>query len=292
MRYIVVVLLALVATLVPRDALAWGASGHRVVCEIAWLELTASERERVVAVLDTSSGDPHKRFVEGCVWADSVRGKVGWTDDDDRHFLNARGDGRHLAAPSNHDLDPAADCGKRCATEGITLYRRVLVDGLVVPHRSKLDALRFLSHFVGDVHQPLHAGYGGDVGGNSIPVLFHGRACFDELARGCTWKARYKLHSAWDTLMPEDRIAELDLSWGGYAAYLQREVTPAQRAAWVATPLDRWAAESFAAARATAYPLGADREVAGSYYERAVPVFEDRLKRAGVRLASLLKALP
>jgi hypothetical protein len=57
------------------------------------------------------------------------------------------------------------------------------------PRNEKRVALRFVAHLVGDTHQPLHAGFAEDHGGNSVDVRVNGR--------------KENLHSFWDTALVE-----------------------------------------------------------------------------------------
>ncbi len=72
-------------------------------------------------------------------------------------------------------IDLARDCPpeRSCVIRAIAVH----IDTLRHPTASavdKVEALKFLGHFVGDVHQPLHAGDAEDRGGNAIRVRFVG----------------------------------------------------------------------------------------------------------------------
>ena len=153
-------------------------------------------------------------------------------------------------------------------------------------------ALKYLGHFTGDLHQPLHVSFQDDRGGNSVDT---------------TGLCGSNLHSAWDTCLLKKAVGTNPLA----AAFaLEAEITDADRAAWVATgPMD-WANESFAIATApaTAYCVAGGRRLRLRAGQRgmgpgraqaeggdrrrlrrcATPIIRDRVKRAGVRLAHLL----
>src|SRR5262245_45147476 len=87
----------------------------------------------------------------------------------------------------------------------------------------RLMALKFLGHFTGDIHQPLHMSFEGDLGGNQVNV---------------SGLCSRNLHSAWDTCLVGKAVGPDPLS----AAFaLEAEITDADRAAWVATGPIVWA---------------------------------------------------
>jgi hypothetical protein len=97
------------------------------------------------------------------------------------HFINFPKDA--------NTYDQQRDCKLRnCIIEAIAWYVQVLKSG-DAPRNEKRTALRFVAHLVGDVHQPLHAGFAEDRGGNSVDVRFNGR--------------KENLHSLWDTALVE-----------------------------------------------------------------------------------------
>jgi hypothetical protein len=163
--------------------------------------------------------------------------------------------------------------------------------------QEQLDALKFLGHWVADVHQPLHVSFEDDRGGNGVKVT--GGICGGNL------------HGVWDTCIVG---RSLGTNAAAIASWLRGEITDEQRSEWLASrPID-WANESFAIATSPGvsycvqtnagcwYDHDRERLEAGqpektvlidaAYMEVNAPVVRDRLSRAGVRLAGLLnKAL-
>ncbi len=143
------------------------------------------------------------------------------------------------------------DCKLRnCIIAAIAWYVHVLKSP-DAPCNEKRTALRFVAHLVGDIHQPLHAGFAKDRGGNSVDVRINGR--------------KENLHSLWD----------IALSDGDRQQWQQ------------GIPAD-WALESLAIVRAQLYRLPASGEINASYVEAARAVIRTRLAQAGLRLAWLL----
>ncbi|MDR7154853.1 hypothetical protein J2W40_001668 [Sphingobium xenophagum] len=131
-------------------------------------------------------------------------------------------------------------------------------------------ALRFVVHIIGDLHQPLHAGGGDDRGGNEFKVTWFGKAS--------------NLHSVWDSGMVEQR----SLSYSEYAGWLSRSITPEQTIAWTDPTPSVWIRESIAL-RKTIYPT--DTNLSWDYAYQHRGELDDRLKRAGVRIAAYLNQI-
>jgi hypothetical protein len=149
---------------------------------------------------------------------------------------------------------------------------RVLGDGKQ-SGQTRAQALRFLIHFVADIHQPLHAEDNDDKGGNAVRV---------ELGR-----ERTNLHRVWDVDVVEAQGFDVE----AVAAGIERSVTPAMRKAWAQGTPAQWANEAHAIARDQIYPplMGrTDVRLPNDYAGRRAPVARMLLAKAGVRLAWLL----
>ncbi len=252
--------------LTPTLASAWSANGHRIVCEIAWNELTSRVKVHVRDILAT---DRHRKlFNESCDWPDEVRDQPRYEIDKARHYIDAKVDGTNL--------DRARDCSERCVVEGIEHYAGVLVKG-GDGDRTALEALEFLGHFVGDIHQPLHAGFASDNGGNLL------RLRPSERSHDLT-----TLHAFWDY----DLVERLPGNWEEVAAKLEARITDTERAL-EGTKLDpwAWAEESHALARRIAYVRPEGGVASKEYVAERLPVVEQQLQLAGVRLGALLNQL-
>ena len=180
---------------------------------------------------------------------------------------------------SSTGLDLKRDCPKPgCVLSKIEQFRKQWRDE-TLPAAQRREALLFLVHFVGDMHQPLHCSDDSDHGGNDVTVEFG--------------RSRMNLHHLWDTallerLPPEDQL---------FAA-LEREITPAEQAEWSSGTVESWAGESFEAARKVVYgglpetEPGAVPVLGASYEQAADPVVRRQLEKAAVRLAAILNETP
>jgi S1/P1 Nuclease len=147
----------------------------------------------------------------------------------------------------------------------------------------KLASLKFLGHWVGDIHQPLHVSFADDRGGNNIAV---------------TGICSANLHSAWDTCLVLRAVGE-DVNEA--ATELMKTITPARIESWAhSEPMD-WANESFAIAEqaqtkycirqgASCDPPAGKVTIDAAYVVANAPIVRERLQKAGVRLAHMLDA--
>ena len=273
-------------------AQAWGPEGHEIVAEIALRYLTPAARAAVDDVLGTYKLSDY----DVASWPDAIRGDKEYAALYPRngrwHYIDFDAG---MWYDDDFKLETPKD-GDDIVTQ-ILRWRDELKGGKLEGER-RLDALRFLVHFAGDLHQPLHCAYRyGDMGGNMIPVnSFQGR----HYSFGPETQMDYSpsIHSVWDEAM----VLELMGGRGARAVAraLAAEITPEQVGWWSqGTPLN-WAEDSYWRARKEAYRW-ADGEslpfkwtgpgmdlTSGNYIDARVPMAKEQLQKAGVRLARLL----
>jgi len=237
--------------LAPAATRAWGQNGHRVVGQIAENHLSAEAKRGVEALVGPDS------LARISTWADEIRSDRSWDEAIPWHYINI---------PPGGELETTERAPAGDVLAALERFEGVLRDE-TSSHEDKAVALKFLVHFVGDVHQPLHTGYSSDRGGNDILVLW-----FDEPSN---------LHSVWDS----ELIEHQRLSFSEMATFFDHP-TPEQVAAWQADGYREWIAESRALLDQI-YELG-NRRLSWHYAYRATPIVERRLLQAGVRLAGLL----
>jgi hypothetical protein len=247
---------------------AWGNEGHRIVCEIAFQNLRGEAKD---FVSNLRQADPEHRasFSDDCVWADDARNTTEFGFTRTFHYINI---------PEEADgVDLSRDCNAtdHCVTWAIPHYATILAD-TTQSDLERARALKFLAHFVGDLHQPLHAGYPADRGGNSIHVTF-----FD---------AARSLHAVWDTSILS--VAELRYPDGAHA--LADPIDQTDIVAWSNFDVSGWTNESYHFAETHAYRLKSgdkveeDAELEPSYHYRSLEIVKKQLQRAGIRLAFLI----
>lgn len=240
---------------------AWGPQGHRLIAALAWAGLTPQARAEVQVLLAGES-DPTLPGIAN--WADQLR-----AEDPD---LGKRSASWHYVNIAEEDChyDAARDCpGGNCVVDAIDRQLAILGDH-GQPLAARRRALKFVVHFVGDVHQPLHAGFGHDKGGNTVQV---------RMPDGSRDGDGSNLHRLWDSGLLN--TADLD-----DAAYL-RALQSGPLAAGLDGGPDDWAEASCAiAVQPGLYPV--HPRIEDAYVQRWRPVAQAQLRRGGARLATLL----
>ena len=253
----------------------WGGQGHRLVGLIAAGRLTPAALREVRRLLDGQT------LADVSSWADTIRSDqqqtYGW------HFLNIPPD----AAGYDRDRDcPRAagvaegsrsDRWRDCAVDRILFWEQRLAD-VSLDRADRATALKFIVHFIGDLHQPFHT-LGVGRGGNDVQVRVFGDAnCADEGEKPFPCN----LHAVWDSRL----IARRKLDDRAYVAYLQRLIVDKRLSAHASGTPVQWAEQSFRLAKDALMNPGAN--IDDGYYRRHIAVIDERLALAGVRLAAVL----
>lgn len=268
------VLLLLVLGLAPAPALAWSTLGHRLVGELAASRLSPQARAQV-ALLLAGESDPSLGGVSD--WADELRNTdpqrfratAAW------HYIDSRDGGCGFVLPR--------DCPDgKCVVAAIEAQRRILADR-GQPLAVRRDALKFVVHLVADVHQPLHADYRRDAGGNRFEINLRTDIEPEPYARKSYARGvmNTNLHAIWDYYI----LASARLTPQQYVVRLQPRL-PALKAGQIGTALS-WAQESCALIDALKlYPKKHSMDHA--YLVQMRPLAERRIETAAVRLAAVL----
>src|SRR6476661_2947942 len=230
--------------LMPSVLHAWAREGHEIVAIIAEHRLQPDIREVVTALLGGTT------FVEASMWADQVRAKetAAW------HYVNIPID--------NDTYDADRHCQKeQCVIGQIERFRRVL-GNKDADFSKRQKALKYLIHFLGDLHQPLHAGDNHDRGGNDVQVEFLGQAINPYNHK------LWNLHAVWDSgiLEAHDRDAY------HYAKRLSALVDLQPEGAFLDGSVADWAMESHQIAKEHVYMLPDNRKLGEDYLRINVTV--------------------
>lgn len=276
----VAIALGLVAAASP--AAAWWEYGHYTVAEIAEMSLTPRTRAKVQALLRQGAllqtpTCSTRTLALTAYWPDcaiTLGERFSYTRP--WHYQNV-----NICAP----FDLKAPCANgNCVSAQIERQVKLLQDK-DVPPRDKLMALAFLAHFVGDLHNPLHAGDHEDRGGNNVK------------ARYGIIEGRANLHSVWDGWIAERAISEPP---GGARALLEA-IPVGERAALAGGTVEDWSRENWALSREIAYtsalngdpcklPQPTDRVLIDEAKVRSyIPVVRREVAKAGLRLARLIE---
>jgi hypothetical protein len=261
--------LLLLASFTSTQLTAWGSKGHAIVADIAASRLTPATRENVQLLLGSES------LASVASWADQVRKERD--ESYDWHFVDIPGDApgfaqeRDCFRPQDKHKDAQTD-HHNCAVDRISMFEKILADENA-PRTARVEALKWLVHFIGDLHQPLHAIDEGH-GGNDIKLpVFGSPKCGDY---DCN------LHWAWDSLLLE----HTGYSEEKYVERLQLLIEKAGMEQQPAgTPVE-WANESHLEARRIMEQKAA--AIDEPYYQANISLVDRKLALAGLRLAAVL----
>jgi hypothetical protein len=269
------VTIAILATALPVTLHGWGGQGHRLVAELAARRLTPIATQNVSWLLD---GRPMSDIAS---WADDYRGDN--TQTGLWHYLNIPPDATTYDRDRDCPRQAGVAAGSRddrwrdCVVDRILYHQQRLAD-VALDRPDRAIALKFLVHFVGDLHQPFHA-LGVAQGGNEIRVTVFGSSnCSTnpDVPRPCN------LHSVWDSLLIGHR------GWNDQQSLNALDNLIARRG-WQktdpGTPAE-WAVQSFRLAKAAMVPE--QGSIDEKYYRAQIDVIDERLALAGIRLAAVL----
>jgi hypothetical protein len=239
---------------------AWGVEGHRLVARLAAARLAPAAAARVAEILG-----PGADMQSIASWADQVRNSRKET-----------GSWHYIDVPvTKPHVDLKRDCpAGNCVIPKIDQFERTVADARATPLQRR-EALMYLIHLVGDMHQPLHCSDNADKGGNDVKLAFLGRPT--------------NLHSLWDTGL----LARM----GGEEALfadLDRDLTPKKTKKYAKGGVKNWAEQSHREAQRVVYgklpktAAGAQVDLGEPYRQAADPVVKEQLERAGARLAKVL----
>lgn len=309
-------ILALAVVSLPAPTRAWGCEGHQIVALLAEKHLTSRALAMAKKILADGPIDPAlsrycqphaaDALADASTWADDIRSIRPETSP--WHYVDIPLGTKHPSVVKY--CDPKEGCVTRAITDQLAILRSADADP-----QKRADALRFVIHFVGDLHQPLHATTNNDQGGNCVPVTF-----FDmqpKLRNPQTESYAPNLHGIWDTNIlgkattgksVDQAAAELDGSFNKKIPHWQKG----------ASNIDAWALESYRLAEKEAYGklpvripaetpqpvmscaddnrvsarmLMLDERLTDPYQNMAAPIVRERLAQAAARLALLLNQL-
>lgn len=236
-------LIAIIAS-APTRVHGWGCDGHQIVAQIARKQLNATALDQADKLLRNDPIDNGlirfcgsnnlSRFVDASTWADDVRETTTFSHTRSWHFIDIP------------RADTSGNVGASCPTEGCVT--KAITDEIATLKSTsasgteKANALRFLIHFMGDIHQPLHCADNNDRGGNCVMVK--------RVTSSSTTKK--KLHSVWDTAFVQQVMAGRTVKTT--ATSLSNEFS-SEISTWksAGVNLDAWALESHKLAEDVTY---------------------------------------
>lgn len=250
MRYLVM----LITMFWLQNAVAFNFQNHRVICHMAYKQLSLEAQHSIDQVV----GDRFQSFAQACAWPDQIRKQARYEHTKYWHYINV---------PRNTVTVTRQHCPTRgCLFTGIEQSQKKLLK-----NNADLESLLFLSHFIGDLHQPMHVSYADDRGGNHVRLIHKGKPT--------------NLHALWDGALFKRT------PWYNHSEALMQRVTPLEVEQWQQGSLEDWATETLVLTQDAYRLLGKSNGVSSGYVEHFVPQLEQKMMQASVRLAQILEDL-
>lgn len=245
----------------PGKVLAFGSIGHQQVCSLAYQLVKPDTRQQIDQLLVLG---PEQTFAQGCVWPDEARREPAYQFTTPFHYLNV--------ARQQSQVKPTDCAANGCLFSALKHYAALLKQP--GQNRQRAEALLFYSHFIADLHQPLHVSYADDLGGNKTAVYYFGKPS--------------NLHGIWDTAMLKSLgyADNQQLAAGKLAA-----LPPATVRQWQSGQLLNWAQQSLTQTRRVYQGYKPGMLFSQPELDRDGPLIETRLLQAAVRLAWQLDQL-
>jgi hypothetical protein len=245
------ILIVITSFLFSKDCYSWGSEGHRIVADIAFHYLDPATRDSVKKYLGETS------IHDAATWMDDMRNDPSYNYMKPWHYINL--EKGEIYSPTT--------------TFNIVNELTKVIFTLQNEKQSKEQTntnLKFLFHLLGDLHQPLHDGYGSDKGGNSIAVTFLGKES--------------NLHKVWDSEIIREKKITTEGCLKIAGKYPKRQIKKLQK-----TDVVKWMNESRSLLGKT-YDFS-NNIIDAKYIETNATVIEKQLIIAGIRLAGILNAL-
>ena len=239
------------------DSLAWSADGHTSIGILAISQLQAESRRELESLIGPL--DDHA-MEKACNWPDEIRETEEWDWSARFHYINIpRGDFVYLES---------RDCpDQQCATQAIKRYAAELADR-EAPREQRMQAFAWLCHLVGDLHQPLHAGFEDDRGGNNFDIIFKGE--------------QMNLHGFWDFELINQHAG----SWQNLVRLLSTSPVTEATSNWSPEMVNDWTNESHKLAKHTVYP--ATKNIDEIYLQKSWERAQKQISSAATRLALII----
>ncbi|MES2275934.1 MAG: S1/P1 nuclease [Bacteroidota bacterium] len=237
--------------------ISWGFKGHQAIATIAENHLTPQAKAAVKELLGTQS------LADVATWADEVRNDAAFKSTAGWHFVNV---------PLGLTFEEFSKEVKAQGEDNVFGAMRKARIVLTHPQSTKeqrIEALKFLVHFVGDAHQPMHVSRKEDKGGNTIQVRFDNQGT--------------NLHSLWDSkLLDHQGLSVMEMSQQFDKA------TAEEIKQWQADQPMQWLWESYQITTKLYAEVEKNNNLDEDYYKNHIGIIEQRINQGGIRLAGML----
>lgn len=257
LRFLLKPLLVAALLLMSHYSFCWGLTGHRVIGEIAEQHLSKKAKKELKKLIGKET------LAWWANWPDFIKSDSTWNHASKWHYVDL---------PGHMEKDKFIEDLKKLPAKNLYTQIPAMMAELrdkSLPVEQRRNALAFLVHLVGDLHQPLHVGRDEDEGGNKIVVYWFGD--------------KTNLHSVWDTKFIESQ----GYSYTEYARLLNI-ATPEQVKAWQSSSLEEWFYESHVMSDSIYDGTPKESKLSYNYNYKFQSLLNQQLVKGGVRLAALL----
>ena len=286
-----IVVFVLTAALLTNSAtaLAFGKLGHQLVCQLAYDQLTIQQQQQLNQLISSISTQDNMLlarfndkklfkkpvFSDTCNWADAIKSQTQYQSFNTWHYINIK---------RNQQSINRYSCNKNCITHAIAYHRQQAQHSKT--DQKKLIAIMLLSHWIGDIHQPLHVSFASDWGGNKIKVSSPDNQCTN-------------MHWLWDQCLLTRQIDSTDqqIIYNKLYQELTKQLALFAKKQQVATNEIDWANESLAITLRSDSQYCQMRnkqcqaieqspvKLADNYQQTFAPIINKRVIQAAMRLA-------
>lgn len=246
---------------IPLETYGWWDSGHQLVCDVAELHLSDNAKQQVQTLL---GGE--RKFAQGCVWPDTIKNSRPETSP--WHYVNL--------PPNEIDVKASHCPNEGCIMKAFFEQLAILKDTSADAELRK-EALMFIGHFVGDVHQPFHVGNAEDRGANGYRVTMRSGK-------------NQGMHAVWDGHIYNHALDTLKDNFN--TVFLESFYSQAEGLLYDQN-IYAWATESrtIAMSNSVGYRDKSIKKIDRTYLDTHKPIVIDRLALASARLTILLNGV-
>ncbi len=230
----------------------WGQTGHRAIGKIAENHLSVKAKKALKEIMG------HESLAEASTWMDEIKS--------DKKYNYAR-TWHYVSVPEGKDYKSAEHEEHGDVYEAIGRMKDILKNAESTKIQ-RVEAVRMLTHLVGDMHQPLHVGNGEDRGGNSVKIKW--------------FYSNSNLHRIWDSEIIDDKM----MSYSEIAEMVDHPVD-ANKDVLCSTDLDLWVKEAIEL-RPQIYNIGDKENLSYEYMYNNWGTVKIQLYKGGLRLAQIL----
>ena len=301
LKYLALLTILLCALLKSAPSFALGQLGHQLVCQLAFDHLPQVKQSEITRLLQ-SLPEKHKKlinkythqkksaqvtFANACTWADAIKRQKLYKPFKSWHYMNI---------PRNQDKVTVNTCTTNCIPQAIVIHQKEL--STETDTWKKAQAMMFLGHWLGDIHQPLHVSFASDYGGNKIKF-----ASNKNIKGKCN-----NLHWLWDTCLLQPNKKNYNETKAKWLQRLNNQWQSIKTPAWKNEQVWQWADESYQIATKPSFlycvkqtnspssqqgscepPKNYKVKLPDNYVELHQPIIEMRLLQAAKRLTKVLE---